>query len=298
LLQGFLRRSWGEKLSTRSRLHALREPFQGEMCSLRPAPTLDAILFFDAFDHFQVLDLVHLQAANSAFGANEFLRKKLEIYWSEHLSLSRERPELLLRTALSTSLNKANDFCSAGFEVTKRLCNALRESHSVAEKHVAQGGRVARVLVGRFHVARLPGPEELMGGAAFCLGIVGPGGSKGELRISLGLQKDGDGFYISAHHSRAATLRRIGGWRMTTEHILVDITSVSLNMDLQCREVAVPVDGQTYTATGGTVSSLSSSAWEDSKETQELLCVLCIRELQPIPGEYPSSPDFSLIRGC
>mmetsp|Transcript_50984 Transcript_50984/g.110614 ORF Transcript_50984/g.110614 Transcript_50984/m.110614 type:complete len:272 (+) Transcript_50984:44-859(+) len=173
--------------------------------------------------------------------------------------------------ALKAGLGQGTGLKLTSAAETGKLREALALCHGVASEHRAAGGRVARVLIGHFDVAGPASADQKP--CSFALGVEGPGGCKGELRISLGIQESQ--LFVSALHSRTATLQRIAGGCLQPASIILDVFSASTECDLGCRNMSVTVDS---------LPRLGDSAWvkpssDSGKDlASPILCALCVRE--------------------
>jgi len=211
-----------------------------------------------------------------------------ELYEHEHRSCITDCISLLEGSTLA----KGTSVYLSNAEEASLLAKALADCQNIAEAHMLGGGRVARVIVGKFKLrlldAELPDslehPDlELMDPTSFALGRAGPGGRNGELRISLGLKADGAGLVISAQHSRTAALKRIGGDFVTPTKLLASVSSASTAIRLGSTTTFLLVDSIPRMVSDGAWSSSQTSSdgmvlGSNAGHIDDVLCVLCVRD--------------------
>mmetsp|Transcript_43105 Transcript_43105/g.93899 ORF Transcript_43105/g.93899 Transcript_43105/m.93899 type:complete len:272 (-) Transcript_43105:133-948(-) len=246
-------------------------------------------------------ELAQLVAASSS--ATEWFSQ--DVLWKqciEHKSVARASAKLYgpnHRQALmecmgalqhATLANNTELFLETREEVDL-LLEALQTSRRTATAHMQSGVRVARTLVGYFNVAQAAAGSAETPPTAFSLGIKGPGGRKGELNISMALQDNpetqGSGLTISATHSRAAALKRIGGSRFVEASIAIDVCLAGSHHavgTLMGNSTQIVVNGIPKNVRSDTMASVSEVSLGQGK-SRGTLCVLCIREAET-PSEF------------
>jgi len=236
----------------------------------------DSLAFFNS-QELARLDCLNRETRNSSdlsFAWRLWDSRHSCMAFSPYLYLSHRheimRCRSLLRDAVAVAgSTRGTRVTLSSIDETRRLHAALQMAHSVAEEHRAAGGRVARVLVGKFQVT-----PSSSGTCAFALGIQGPGGCKGELRISLELE-DETILCVSALHSRTATLQRFVGDSFEPATSLLDVYSASVDINFGCRNMSLKVDSKPRKAFDSWMETSDASG---KKLADEVLCVLCIRE--------------------
>mmetsp|Transcript_68648 Transcript_68648/g.149416 ORF Transcript_68648/g.149416 Transcript_68648/m.149416 type:complete len:258 (+) Transcript_68648:89-862(+) len=249
---------------------------------------LQESLSFSAFNASSLVflttkDLANIQTVDTTTRAS----CELSFAWSEcterecsYLEVARylyqqaHRHEVMRSRALlkGVVLAKEAKVSLSSADVALRLQRSILMCQSVAQRHRENGGRVARVLISKFQVAL---PIASQKPSAFSLGVEGPGGCKGELRLSLGLDDDATNLSISAMHSRTAILQRFVGAPLEPAGIIIDIYSASTSMDLGCRNMLLKVDNMPCKVDDAWVNT-SCATSQDLDDG--VPCVLCVRE--------------------
>mmetsp|Transcript_1186 Transcript_1186/g.2905 ORF Transcript_1186/g.2905 Transcript_1186/m.2905 type:complete len:251 (-) Transcript_1186:140-892(-) len=236
----------------------------------------NSLIFLDTHELAQLEAVSDSIRRSSGFGfAWRLCDAREHPQWSvsQHLYEVAQRHELVKCRALLK-----NTFLAKGLQVdltsvvqARLLQEALRKCRLVAEEHRTSGGRIARVLVGKFRI----GPPSSAQPCAFALGVEGPGGCKGELRISLALEDMGSRLVVSALHSRAATLQKFAGGFLKPAEIKLDLCSVSVLGDFGVRDMLLKVDGLPSPPKDSWFSTCRMSSGDLS---DGILCVLSVRD--------------------
>eukprot|EP00928_Gymnodinium_smaydae_P002946 TRINITY_DN11073_c1_g3_i2.p2 TRINITY_DN11073_c1_g3~~TRINITY_DN11073_c1_g3_i2.p2 ORF type:complete len:289 (-),score=50.12 TRINITY_DN11073_c1_g3_i2:226-1092(-) len=225
----------------------------------------------------------HLNADGAAVWRMCTIRALPQVAVNAALFATRERPNLLRclrrladsRTRLARSveplrLHDASDVC--------RLAGAIATAQRTAEQHVAQGGRVAHVVVTacRFGLGGVPG-------SVADLGKLDLGEGKDD-RVQMRMGLHDKRLLVEARCASRRSRRQLRGSESVAQAkadvrpFTAHVVSASPQLTLDFRHIALRMDGRTRRASNGIW--LARNAETDATGL-DALCVVCLSDGEP-----------------